>query len=161
MAKIASVPRSTVTYLESGVGNPSLQNVIRVAGALQVSIEELLQKPRTSCQLIKSDAVPAQRPANGMATIFKLLPDPIPGMELDRFEIQQGGRMGGIPHTANTKEYLVCVAGQVEVRVSGTKYTVAAGDVLAFAADQPHSYFNPSKTKAECVSVVVLAPHGV
>src|SRR5690348_3114477 len=93
LAQLASVPRSTVTYLESGIGNPSLHNLIRIAGALQVSIEELLQKPRTDCQLVLKDSIPIQKRANGMAKVFKLLPDPIPGMELDRFEIQAGGRM--------------------------------------------------------------------
>jgi transcriptional regulator with XRE-family HTH domain len=161
LAKLAEVPRSTVTYLESGQGNPSLQNLIRIAGALQVSIEELLNRPRPQCKLIKREEVPVQKRANGMATIFKLLPDPIPATEIDRMEIQAGGRMGGIPHTQNTKEYLVCISGQMEIHVSGDKYRVSPGDVLAFSGDQPHSYHNVGKGKAECLSVVVLAPHGV
>lgn len=162
LAKLAGVPRSTITYLESGVGNPSLINLVRVAGALQISIEELLQKPRSQqCQLIPKDSIPFQKRANGMAIVFKLLPDPIPGMELDRMEIQPGGRMGGVPHTPHTKEYLICISGEVEVAVSGTKYRLNSGDVLAFSGDQPHSYHNPGKLRAECVSVVVLAPHGV
>jgi quercetin dioxygenase-like cupin family protein len=82
-------------------------------------------------------------------------------MELDRMELQPGGRMGGVPHTRNTKEYLICISGETEVMVSGAKYRVSAGDVFAFSGDQPHSYFNPGKTKSECVSVVVLAPHGI
>src|ERR1700741_269567 len=65
LAKLASVPRSTVTYLESGTGNPSLHNLIRIAGALQVSIEELLQKPKSDCQLIRKDLIPTQKRANG------------------------------------------------------------------------------------------------
>ncbi len=161
LAKLASVPRSTVTYLESGRGNPSLQNLIRVADALQVSIEELIQKPRSNCQLIRKSEIPAHKRANGMATVFKLLPDPIPAMELDRMELLPGGRMGGVPHTPNTKEYLICISGSVEIMVNGAKYNVSAGDVLAFSGDQPHSYSNPGKFKTECVSVVVLAPHGV
>lgn len=161
LATLASVPRSTVTYLESGQGNPSLQNLLRVAGALQVSIEELVQKPRANCQLIKKNEIPAQKRANGMVTLFKLLPDPIPAMELDRMELLPGGRMGGIPHTPNTKEYLICISGLVEIMVNGTKYNISAGDVLAFSGDQPHSYFNPGRLRAECISVVVLTPHGV
>jgi transcriptional regulator with XRE-family HTH domain len=161
LARLASVPRTTVTYLESGAGNPSLRNLIRVAGALQVSIEELLRRPRARCQLIRSQDVPVQRRASGMAAVFKLLPDPIPATELDRMELKPGGRMGGIPHTRSTKEYLTCLSGQVEVVVSGERYRLEPGDVLAFPGDQPHSYFNPGRTKADCISVVVLAPHGL
>ena len=36
-----------MTHIESGSGNPSLHNLIKVAAALQVSIEELLTRPRT------------------------------------------------------------------------------------------------------------------
>ena len=161
LARLASIPRSTLTHLESGAGNPSLQNLLRIAGGLQVSIEELLQKPRARGQVIRSNEIPAQKRANGMATVFKLLPDRIPAMELDRLELQPGGRMGGIPHTPNTKEYLTCISGQVEVAVGGEKHRLGPGDVLAFPGNQPHSYFNPGKSHAACLSVVVLAPHGV
>lgn len=161
LSKLAGVPRSTITHLESGEGNPSLQNLVRVAGALQVSIEELLSRPRADCKLIKAQDVPKHRRAQSMAQVSKLLPDPIPGMELDRMEIEPGGRMGGIPHTSHTKEYLVCIQGVVEVQVAGERFEVSPGDVLAFPGDQPHSYRNLSKGKADCFSVVVLAPHGV
>ncbi len=161
LSKLAGVPRSTITYLESGQGNPSLQNLVLVTAALQISIEELLSRPRASCKLIKKSEVPKQKRANGMAEVYKLLPDSIPGMEIDRMEIEAGGRMGGVPHTPNTKEYLMCVSGTVEVRVAGEHYKIGPGDVFAFPGDQPHSYHSTGKSKADCFSVVVLAPHGV
>ena len=46
LAQLAEIPRSTLTHIESGSGNPSLQNLLKVAQALQVSIEELLSPPR-------------------------------------------------------------------------------------------------------------------
>jgi transcriptional regulator with XRE-family HTH domain len=160
LAALSGVPRSTVTYLESGDANPSLRNLIKIASALQVSIEELLQKPRGRVKLVKRNEIPVQKRANGAALVLKLLPDAIPAMELDRLELVPGGRMGGIPHTANTREYLTCISGLVEVAVSGETYRLAAGDVLAFPGDEPHSYFNPGRAAASCVSVVVIA-HGI
>ena len=158
LAKIAGVPRSTVTHLESGAGNPSLHNLVRIALGLQVTVEELLSKPRNQCTLLKSTQIPKQKRAQGMVHIHKLLPDPIPGMELDRMEIEHEGRMGGIPHTLGTKEYFVCVRGVVEVHVAGQSYRVESGDVLAFPGDQAHSYRNIGPGKADCFSVVVIAP---
>jgi len=91
----------------------------------------------------------------------RMVHDPrIAGMELDRLELVSGGRMGGIPHTANTREYLTCISGLIEVAVSGETFSLAAGDVLAFPGDEPHSYFNPGRAAASCVSVVVIA-HGI
>lgn len=161
LAKLAGVPRSTLTYLESGQGNPSLQNLVKVAASLQVSIEELLSRPRAQCKLIKAKDVPVQKRSQGVALLRKLLPDNVPGMEIDRIEIDRGGRMGGVPHTANTKEYLICIEGSILVHVAGEKYALEAGDVLAFPGDQHHSYQNIGNGKAHCLSVVAIAPHGV
>jgi transcriptional regulator with XRE-family HTH domain len=161
LARLSGVPRSTVTHLESGQGNPSIHNLARIAAGLQVSVEELLATPRGSCQLIKAGDVPFKRRSQGEVFVFKLLPDPIPGMEIDRMELGPGERMGGIPHVAATKEYLTCVQGEITVYVAGQKLRVETGDVLAFPGDQPHSYHNTGTRKAVGISVVALAPAGV
>ncbi len=161
LSDLAKVPRSTITYIESEQGNPSLHNLIRIAGALQVSIEELLSPPRSSCLLVRSHEVPSEKRGHGLATLYKLLPDPVPGMEFDRIEIEKGGRMGGVPHTPQTKEYLVCIQGSVQVAVMGERYQLEEGDVLAFPGDQHHSYMNLGSSKVVCLSAVVLAPVGV
>ena len=102
LAKLCSVPRSTIANLESGAGNPTLENLVKVAGALQVSVEELLSPPRANCKLIKSkDLVKTKK---GSTLLIRLLPDPIPGMVIDRMEIDEGGRLGGAPHVEGTKE---------------------------------------------------------
>ena len=157
LAEIAGVPRSTITHLESGEGNPSLINLAKVSAALQVSIEELLAAPRAEVQLIHGSELPIMKRAQGTTLIYKLLPDPIPGMEMDRMELSPGSRFGGIPHVAGTREYLTCIEGEVRVYVAGSSYQVGPGDVLAFQGHQPHSYHNPGSKKAICISIVVLA----
>lgn len=157
LARLCQVPRSTIAHVESGGGNPSLSNLSRISAALQVSVEELLSRPRPKCVLLKAGEVRAQKRNQGAATVFKLLPDPIPGMEIDKMVIERGGRFGGVPHTPGTKEYMTCVKGEVTVTVLGEGHRVEAGDVLAFPGDQPHSYHNTGDSKAVCFSVVVLA----
>lgn len=63
----------------------------------------------------------------------KLLPDSIPGMEIDRIELPPKGRMVGIPHTPGTREYLTCESGQLVVVASGERYTLSTGDVVTFS----------------------------
>ncbi len=157
LSKLARVPRSTVAHLESGSGNPSLSNLARVSAALQIGLEELLARPRPSCQLLKAKDVRSIKRSQGAATVFKLLPDPIPGMEMDRIEIAPGARLGGIPHSAGTKEYLTCLKGRIAVSVLGNRYELEEGDVLAFPGDQPHSYHSIGDTRAVGLSVVALA----
>ena len=155
MARLAGVPRATWAHLESGAGNPTLAVVHRVAHALQVSIEELVSRPRASAQHHPASTLPQK--TRGQATVRKLMPDPIPGMEIDRLELPPGGRMIGVPHTPGTTEYLMCERGTLELVASGETYTLAAGDVVVFRGDQRHSYGNPGQVNVVGYSVVVIA----
>jgi len=153
----ADVPRSTITHIESGEANPTITVVEKIASGLQVSIGELLVKPRGEHQLIRANEIPQVDKSGGKAIQYKLLPDKIRGMEIDRLELKSGFRMKGVPHVAHTKEYLTCIKGSIEVATGGQKFLLMAGDVLAFPGDLPHSYYNPSREISISISVVALA----
>jgi transcriptional regulator with XRE-family HTH domain len=155
MAKLAGVPRATWAHLESGNANPTLSVLNRAAGALQVSIEELIAAPRSAVKHFPASAVPVRM--RGPVAIRKLLPDPIPGMEIDRIEIPAGARLVGIPHVPGTTEYLTAEKGTIVLVASGESWTLAPGDVVVFRGDQRHSYANPGERVAVGYSVVVLA----
>jgi transcriptional regulator with XRE-family HTH domain len=155
IAKVAGVPRATWAHLESGAANPTLSVLHRAASALQVSIEELISLPRSPVKHYPAAEVPTK--TRGPVTIRKLLPDPIPGMDIDRMEIPAGGRMNGIPHTPGTTEYLTCEKGTIVLVAAGESFTLAAGDVVVFRGDQKHSYANPGDKVAIGYSVVLLA----
>ncbi len=99
--------------------------------------------------------------SKGAARITQLLPDPIPGMSIERVEIEVGGRLVGAPHVPNSKEYITVVGGQLEISVAGQTHRLQAGDVLAYPGDQPHQYGNVGRGKVTFLSVVVVAPIGM
>src|SRR5690349_19183112 len=116
LAKLSGVPRSTVANVETGAANPTLVVLARLARALQLSLEELLSAPRGRTQLYKKGALPILergRGGRGKATVQKLLPHPIPGMEIDRIDLEPGARMPGVPHRPGTQEYLCCERGRI------------------------------------------------
>jgi XRE family transcriptional regulator, regulator of sulfur utilization len=157
MAKISKMPRATWTNLESGYANPTVAVLVRAAGALQVTIEELLSTPRAACEFFPLGSLPTR--TQGQAQVRRLLPHAIPGMEMDRIELPPGGRMQGIPHTPGTREYLTCEAGDLVLVAAGETWNLRAGDIVAFRGDQRHAYANPSAMRpALGYSVVVLAP---
>ena len=161
LAELAQVPRSTIANLESGTGNPSLINLAKISSALNTSIELLLTSPQALCKLITADQVKSISRSQGEVTIIKLLPDPIPGMEIDKLELNPGAKMRGVPHAAGTKEYLHCIQGEFNINVAGENYLVSKGDVLAFPGEIHHSYENVGKGKAIGLSVVAIAPVGI
>ena len=151
----AWVTRATWTNLESGAANPTLAVLDRVATAFQVTIEELVAAPRSEARHYPRAALVVK--ARGAAAVRKLLPDPIPGMEIDRIELPPKGKMIGVPHTPGTREYLTCESGTIVLVASGESYRLEAGDVVAFRGDQRHSYENPGARAAIAYSVVVIA----
>ena len=159
LARLCDLPRSTIALVETGGGNPTLTVLARLAAALQLSIEEILSSPHARCQVFRRGSLPtAVRGREGSARVQKLLPDPIPGMEIDRLELRAGARMTGVPHRPGTREYLTCERGRLTLWAAGERYELRPGDVAAFAGDQAHSYHNEGRVLAVGFSVVTLAP---
>ena len=159
LSRLCGLPRSTVAQLEAGSGNPTLVVLSRMAAALQLSIEELLSAPHASCQVFPKGSLPTTaRGKDGAARVQKILPDPIPGMEIDRLELQPGARMTGVPHRPGTREYLACERGRITLWAGGERFDLSPGDVAAFHGDQAHSYHNEGSVAAVGFSVVTLSP---
>ena len=157
MAKLSKLPRATWANIESGGANPTLSVLHRVAVALQVSLEELVQKPRAEARHYPKGSLPSR--VRGAVTVSTLLPDSVPGMLLERIHIPPGERLVGIPHTPGTREYLTCEVGEIELVASGETYRVSPGDVIVFRGDQRHSYTNLGRKEAAIgYSVVMLEP---
>jgi transcriptional regulator with XRE-family HTH domain len=155
MSKLAKIPRATWANLESFGANPTLAVLHRVAQALNVSLEELLAAPKAACRLYAKDQLRVK--TRGLAQIRKLLPDPLPGMEIDRIELPPRTKLVGVPHTQGTREYLTVEDGAIELVVSGERFLVREGDVAVFRGDQRHSYANDAARPAVGYSVVLLA----
>ena len=95
-------------------------------------------------------------------TIRPLVPEPVPEEMLTVMDFAPRGAMRGTPHLPGTREFFTCLGGRVTIFVAGERFELAAGDVLAFPGNVPHSYQNPdAATGAHGVSVVILAKAGV
>jgi XRE family transcriptional regulator, regulator of sulfur utilization len=158
IAKLAGIPRATWANLESGAANPTLAVLVRVAQALSVRLEELIEPPRGMGRLYKAGALPSR--TRGPVVVRKLLPETIPGLEIERMELPPGSAMAGVPHTAGTREYLTCERGRIELSAGGESFSLDPGDVVLFRGDQRHGYRNAGPGVAVAYSVVAFAPVG-
>ena len=155
LASLSGVPRATIATLESGSANPTLSVLVKVAAALQVTIEELVSPPRASARLYRAAELKAEQ--RGKVHVRQLLPDTIPGVVVERMELAPGARMTGTPHKPGTREYLACERGGVQLVASGEVYDLQDGDVVVFRGDQRHGYFNRSERLSVAYSVVLPA----
>lgn len=155
ISKLAGVPRPTWTNLESGSANPTLAVLLKVAKALHVRLEELLGTPRALGVHYGVDELPVRRRQG--VVVRKLLPEAIPGLEIERMEFSPKSSMTGVPHTVGTREYLTCERGVIELAVQGERFRLEAGEVVVFRGDQRHGYRNVGSGVAIGYSVVTFA----
>lgn len=158
LAALSGVPRPTLATLESGSANPTLSVLVKVADALQVSVEELISPPRATARLYTAGELPVR--SRGGVHLRKLVPDAIPGVQVERFAMDPGASCGGVPHKPGTREYLCCEGGSIQLTASGESWTLSPGDVLVFRGDQRHGYRNVGEGPAVAYSVVLPAREG-
>ena len=161
LAKAAAVPRSTIANLESGVGNPSLTVLVKVANALGVPIDELTAAPHAKVRRWSAADVATQSRGRGV-TMRALVPERVPEEMLTLMDFSGGASMRGTPHLPGTREFFTCLTGRVTIFVVGERFDLAEGDVLGFPGNVAHSYQNADERQpARGVSVVILAKAGV
>src|SRR5207249_7598014 len=117
-----------------------------VALALQVSIEELISRPAVAGRFYPAASLAERK--RGRVVVRRLLPDQIPGMEIDRMLVLPGAHLIGTPHTRGTREYLTCEEGRLVLAVAGETWRLDPGDVVAFRGDQRHTYSNSGPSDA-------------
>jgi transcriptional regulator with XRE-family HTH domain len=155
LAKISGIPRATWTNLESGGANPTISVLMKVASALQVSVEELITPPATDFHLYPRGSLPEKK--RGVVLLRRLVPEWLGSIEFDRMEFPPRARMTGIAHRNGTSEFLICESGQMEISASGETRRLPPGDVVSFRGDQSHWYHNPSDKPAVAYSLVMIS----
>ena len=159
LAAAAGVPRSTITSLESGTGNPSLQSLLKVAHALAAPLDELLAAPRAAVRLWRAAEFTPHHKGRDVV-VRSLVPEPVPNEQMELMTLGVGAVMAGTPHLPATREYFTCLDGRVTLVVAGEKHVLEPGDTLAFPGHLPHSYLNRADAPARGVSLVVWAGAG-
>jgi XRE family transcriptional regulator, regulator of sulfur utilization len=152
IANKSGIPRSTITNFESGGGNPSLTNLVKLAQALEVQVEELISPPLKESTLIKADESTVRIKTD--CSLYNLLPHFVKGLQIERFEIPANKGFTGVPHKKGTKEYFICLQGRAKVFVMGVSYELSKNDILYFNGDVKHSYRSISNSK--CIGLSIL-----
>jgi transcriptional regulator with XRE-family HTH domain len=157
LARAAGLAKTSLSTVEAGLSNPSLETLWRLAEALGVSLGTLLGEadpPRTL--IVRSgEGTPFESPS-GMAGRMILAEGRNHRTEVLDASVAAGADYRSAPHAPGTKELFVCTNGTVELGPVGQEVVLAAGDALWFPADLPHRY--ASETGAHGLVVMSYAP---
>src|ERR1700723_2744424 len=141
VARRAGIAKSTLSQLESGTGNPSLETLWAICVALDAPFSRLLDPPRPHTQVTRADEGPtvSAAHANYQATLLAACP---PGARRDVYRIaaEPGQPRSSDPHMAGVVEHVVLSAGRALVGVAGEPVELGAGDYVCYPADVPHVF---------------------
>jgi transcriptional regulator with XRE-family HTH domain len=141
LARRAGIAKSTLSQLESGAGNPSMETLWALSIALRVPFSRLVDPPRPSVQVVRAgDGIPAySEQANYSAT---LLASCAPGARRDLYRIaaQPGNARFSDPHGPGTSELLVLSAGRALAGPSDDPVELHPGDYMSYPGDEHHLF---------------------
>ena len=156
VARRAGIAKSTLSQLESGTGNPSVETLWAICVALDVPFSRLLDPPRPQTQVIRADEGPtvAAAEADYLATLLAACP---PGARRDIYRIQaEPGHPRASSRTCPAWWSTWCIgAGRALVGVAGEAVELGPGDYIRYPADQPHVF----EALAPGTQAVMLSEH--
>jgi transcriptional regulator with XRE-family HTH domain len=141
VARRAGIAKSTLSQLESGAGNPSLETLWAICVALDAPFSRLLDPPRPHVQVIRAGEGPTVSAAQAdyQATLLAACP---PGARRDVYRISAGPGYAreSQPHMPGVVEHVVLSAGRALVGVAGEPVELGPGDYVCYPADLPHVF---------------------
>jgi transcriptional regulator with XRE-family HTH domain len=141
LARRAGVAKSTLSQLESGAGNPSVETLWALGVALGVPFSRLVDPPRPDVRVIRAGEGPvtyAER-ATYAATLLASCP---PGARRDIYRVlaQPGEPRMSEPHMPGTIEHVVVGTGRALAGPAGEPAELGPGDYVVYPGDVPHVF---------------------
>lgn len=141
VARRAGIAKSTLSQLESGAGNPSVETLWALSVALDVPFAQLFEPTRPRVQVIRRGEGPAvaSERSDYVATVLSASP---PNARRDIYLItaQPGEPRESEPHMPGVVEHVVLSAGRAQVGLTDDPVELAPGDYVAYPGDLPHVF---------------------
>jgi transcriptional regulator with XRE-family HTH domain len=160
LAERAGVAKSTVSLIERGQGNPSIDTIWALAAALDVPFASLFhdEPPADDVTVVRADDASlvaldhAGLKSEGLIVRHLLTRTGGSLIEIYTLELDEGAVRHANAHVNGLFEHLTVASGTVEVSTDSFTEVVSRGDLLSFRADRPHTY-RPLDGPASLVSV--------
>jgi len=141
LARRAGIAKSTLSQLESGSGNPSVETLWALGVALDVPFSRLVEPARPRVQVVRAGEGPAvhSERADWVVTLLASCP-PNARRDLYLITAEPGAAKESDPHMPGVVEHVVVCSGSA--RVGPVEATVEAGpgDYVAYPGDVEHTF---------------------
>ncbi|GAA3141603.1 helix-turn-helix domain-containing protein [Nonomuraea roseoviolacea] len=153
LAETTGISVSTLSRLESGGRRPTLELLLPLAKAYQVSLDDLVGAPATGDPRVRPQPIvrhgvtflPLTRRSGGLQAFKQILP---PGTPYGHDE----------PQTHEGYEWLYVLSGRLRLRLAEHDLLLTAGEAAEFDTHLPHLISNPGPEPAEVLNL--FGPQG-
>ncbi|WP_199440118.1 helix-turn-helix domain-containing protein [Umezawaea beigongshangensis] len=140
LAKRAGIAKSTLSQLESGNGNPSVETLWALGVALDVPFSRLVDPPVARVRVIRAGEGPSIRAEHSDYRTTLLASCP-PGARRDvyLFTLEPGPARDSEPHGRGSVEHLIVSTGRLLAGLRDDPVELGPGDYLVYPGDLPHT----------------------
>ncbi|MFI7069247.1 helix-turn-helix domain-containing protein [Micromonospora sediminicola] len=131
LARLAGVGKATLSGLENGVRNPTLETLYAITAQLGVPLTAVLSAPKQT---------PTVRGAAVGATLLEVFHDRDATYELYRMRVGPGPAQLSPAHQAGVTEHVTVFSGVLRAGPVDAPSTAGPGEYLRWTSDVPHSY---------------------
>ena len=154
LAAEAGIGKGTLSELETGRRNPTLDTLFAVTTALGVALSAALPPGETRAPgavVVSGDAIEA--------VLVDRFVDIAATTELYRVYIAAGRRQDSAPHAPGVTEHWIVYAGVLELGPVGEPVRLGAGESTTFTGDVAHSY-RAGRNADVAAALLVRYPNG-
>jgi transcriptional regulator with XRE-family HTH domain len=141
VARRAGIAKSTLSQLESGAGNPSVETLWALGVALGVPFSQLVEPQPPQVRVVRASEG-ARIPSDQAIFTGTLLAAGTVNARRDvyRIEIEPGSVRKAESHIPGSVEHVVIAAGRMLAGPANAPIELGPGDYATFRGDIPHSY---------------------
>ncbi|MEV4233664.1 MULTISPECIES: XRE family transcriptional regulator [unclassified Nocardia] len=141
VANRAGVAKSTLSQLESGTGNPSLETLWALCVALDIPFSRLLDPPRPTVQVVRAGEGPVVAAAESEYRATLLAAGPANSRrDLFRITAEPGHARKSDPHIPGVIEHVLLATGRALIGPIDAPVELGPGDYISYPGDAPHVF---------------------
>ncbi|WUI03440.1 XRE family transcriptional regulator [Spirillospora sp. NBC_00431] len=139
LSRRSKIGKATLSQLEAGTGNPTIETVFSLSRALQVAISDLLDHREPSGPtVVRAAEVEVLRGESVDLLPLRAIESGGAIFEVYDQRVRAGARQESLGHGGT--EHTIVQAGRLGVRVDGRDVELGPGDYVGFDARLPHAY---------------------
>jgi transcriptional regulator with XRE-family HTH domain len=141
LARSSGVSKATLSGIERGMGNPSVDTVWALARALNVPFGELFEESAVDAVSVRRiDEAQVVTCEGGFVGRRLLTRQGRGSLEIYILDLARYAKRDAAAHSPGVVEHVIVLAGRAEVGPDGEVAVLGEGDAMTFLADRPHHY---------------------